>query len=332
VTRTIVSLGFRLLFSLGLLAALVLFVADPSTLLRDLVAMRWPALVGAILLTALDRAVMAWKWRLLLLSRGVAIPLWTAIRAYFCTSFAGLFLPVTVGADAIRVLAVRRYGVHDVTASIVVERTLGALGIGTVGLLSCAIMASWLTPVSVRDIVVALITAMAALVFVFFVSLKFAGWWAIRDTGSRVPLRRLAQAYAAYRDRPRTLVVFYVASVAESLLPPLISFVAAAGLGLRLPFALFVATVPIALTVARLPISLGGFGVQEASFVYLAGLLGVPAQDGLTIMLMTDIVLVVTLLPAAFDGDMLGLGRRSPAAAGLGVPGRTAENAKSAGH
>jgi uncharacterized membrane protein YbhN (UPF0104 family) len=67
---------------------------------------------------------------------------------------------------------------------------------------------------------------------------------------------------------------------------------------------------PIALAVARLPISLGGFGVQEVSFVYLAGLLGLSASDAAATMLVTDAVLVLTLLPAAFDVSMLGRSRR----------------------
>ena len=75
---------------------------------------------------------------------------------------------------------------------------------------------------------------------------------------------------------------------------------------------MFAATIPLALTVARLPISLGGFGVQEASFVYLAGLLAFEPSEALTTMLVTDAALVLTLLPAAFDVRMLNL-RRSAA-------------------
>jgi uncharacterized membrane protein YbhN (UPF0104 family) len=62
---------------------------------------------------------------------------------------------------------------------------------------------------------------------------------------------------------------------------------------------------PLALMIARLPVSLGGFGVQEASFVYLAGLLGLGASDAVAVMLVMDAVLILTLLPAAFDVSIL---------------------------
>jgi hypothetical protein len=64
--------------------------------------------------------------------------------------------------------------------------------------------------------------------------------------------------------------------------------------------------------VARLPVSLGGFGVQEASFVYLAGLLGLGRADALATMLVVDAVLVLTLLPAAFDVSILRQQRSTP--------------------
>jgi uncharacterized membrane protein YbhN (UPF0104 family) len=83
----------------------------------------------------------------------------------------------------------------------------------------------------------------------------------------------------------------------------------ARGLGYDVSIWLFLATVPIALSVARLPISLGGFGVQEVSFVYLAGLLGMSASDALATMLVTDAALLMTLAPAALDAPMLGRGR-----------------------
>jgi hypothetical protein len=89
----------------------------------------------------------------------------------------------------------------------------------------------------------------------------------------------------------------------------LINYVAARGHRLEIPINALVATNPLALTLARLPISLGGFGVQEASFVYLAGLLGVPASDALATMLVSDAVLLVTLAPAALDVSMLNVRR-----------------------
>jgi uncharacterized membrane protein YbhN (UPF0104 family) len=269
---------------------------------------------------------MALKWRLLLTARGVPLGGWTAIRAYFATSFAGLFLPVTVGADAIRVVVVRRLGVYDVAASVIVERSLGAVAIAAVGLLSCGLIATTVTGVPVGAMATAVSAGALLMIVGFVVSLRLAGAWSSsRRDRPRGPLAKLAAAYAAYRQHPGTLVVFALLSVVECFLPVTIGFISARGLGLDWPFWLFVATIPLALTIARLPISLGGFGVQEVSFVYLARVLGYAPEAALAVMLVTDAVLVLTLLPAVLDGEMLGLRRVGPAASPSGAgPSRPA--------
>ena len=109
------------------------------------------------------------------------------------------------------------------------------------------------------------------------------------------------------------LAVFYGLSVLESLLSAVIAYVVAIALGLPLPMYLLVATVPIALASARLPVSLGGFGVQEASFVFLAGLVGVSSTHAFSIFLVVDAAMLAALLPSVLDGSMLTLRRQAVA-------------------
>jgi uncharacterized membrane protein YbhN (UPF0104 family) len=144
---------------------------------------------------------------------------------------------------------------------------------------------------------------------VFIVSLAVAARWAGRASGPAI-LRKAAEAYSEYRRHPVVLAVFFALSVVESLLSAVIAYVVAIGLGLAIPLYVFVATVPLALAVARLPVSLGGFGVQEASFVLLARLLGVSSANALSIMLVSDIAMLLALLPSAFD-SAVSLGRRT---------------------
>lgn len=306
-SRRALSLALRLTVSIGLLALLALVVAEPRELLARLAGMRVPMLLAALALTAGDRVLMAFKWWILLGARRVAMPLAAAIRAYFASSFAGLFLPVTLGADAVRVLASRQYGVAEITASIVVERTLGAVGVVVVALGGCALIAGSLANVALRPIALAIGAIGAAVGLGFAASLWIASRWTERPQRSPAPstLHKLAVAYAAYAKHPGALTAFFLLSIVESLVPALIAFVTARGLGLDEPLWLFVAAIPVALMVARLPVSLGGFGVQEASFVYLAGLLGMGRSDAVATMLVTDAVLVLTLLPAAFDVSIL---------------------------
>jgi uncharacterized membrane protein YbhN (UPF0104 family) len=311
VTRRLLKVAPRLALSIGLLLLLAFVVVDPRTLAGEIVRMSPLAFVLAVGFTALDRVIMAFKWWLLLQSQHVVIDLWTTIRAYFATSFAGLFLPVTLGADAIRVIAVRRFGVHDITASIVVERTIGLIAMATVGVVSCLLLAGSLAQVEVAPLAALIVTVVIAGAAAFLASIRVAGWWAAARQARETALVRIARAYAGYRSSHGTLFVFYLLSIVECFVPVAINYVVARGLGYAIPLEVFVAGVPLALTIARLPISLGGFGVQEASFVYLAGLMGVASDQALSIMLISDAVLLVTLLPSAFDVSMLNLRRQT---------------------
>ena len=57
----------------------------------------------------------------------------------------------------------------------------------------------------------------------------------------------------------------------------------AAGLGLAIPFGLLFALTPAALLVAMVPISFGGWGVRELTFVYFLGTAGVSAEGALSL-------------------------------------------------
>ena len=102
----------RLTVTIGLLAALVFIIADPrevGTLIANIALL---PLIGAILLSLADRFLMTYKWWLLLRSRELVVSLWIAFRAYLASSLYGLVLPVTVGADAVRILALRLSLIH----------------------------------------------------------------------------------------------------------------------------------------------------------------------------------------------------------------------------
>lgn len=306
------SLALRLTVTIGLLVVLLVFVADPRELVARMLTLSPTALALAVVLAAADRFLMAYKWRLLLRARGLRCDLWTAVRSYFASSLVGLVLPVTVGADAIRVLTLRHVGILEVTASIVIERLLGAIAMVSVALASCLLLAATVAGVPVEELSAWLVVVLVGITVFFVGSLLAAARWTSTGTVSTSTLRKATEAYGRYREHPAVLVSFYVLSVVESLIAAIITYVVALGIGLEIPVYVLIATVPIALASARLPVSLGGFGVQEASFVYLGGLVGIAATDALSVMLLLEFAMLIALLPSAFDTSMLSLRHQTP--------------------
>ena len=168
------TMAMRLAVTVGLLLILVFLVADPREVWTLITNVGLPAMIGAILLSFLDRIIMAYKWWLLLRARELTVTLWMAVRCYLASSLYGLVLPVTVGADAVRVLAFRNLGMMEITASIVIERSLGVIAMGTVGLLSCLLLARAMIEVEVRSLALWLTVAMIAGTALFTASLWLA--------------------------------------------------------------------------------------------------------------------------------------------------------------
>ena len=85
----------------------------------------------SFLIILANRILMPVKWNLLLIAKSIDIGVFSAIRIYFISSFLGLSLPSTVGADTVRAFYVKRIGFSyaDIISSIIVERLIGLISL-----------------------------------------------------------------------------------------------------------------------------------------------------------------------------------------------------------
>jgi uncharacterized membrane protein YbhN (UPF0104 family) len=303
VRRTRGAFLARVAISLGLLVLLVLLV-DRGELGRRLAEVDARLVLVIVLLVTADRLLMAWKWWLLLRGRVAAVSLWAAVRAYYVASFAGWFLPMTVGADVLRVATLAGGGrTAGLVASVVLERTVGALAqalLAAVAVLT--LIALGLDVTLGLHATVALAGILVAAFVAFPLTFPVATWLAraLRpDTSWRAKLASLAASYGAYAGARGLVAVFFGLTLLEGWFPVAIHYVAGRALGLDPGFALYLATVPIVFLVARLPISLGGLGIVESSFVYLASRLGLTGTEAFSIALLSEGLVILALVPGA---------------------------------
>jgi uncharacterized membrane protein YbhN (UPF0104 family) len=297
------GLYLRIAVSLALLLLLVVFV-DWGRLGARLSSADPLLMLAVVALATADRLLMAWKWWLLVRSRDAALGLWAAVRAYYLASFAGYFLPMTVGADAVRIGALAGTGRPAVlVASVVLERLIGALaqavlaGLSVITLVTLGLGAR-VGPGERWGLAAAVVLAFAAFPFSF----PAARWVAGRlGPGGRWrgALRALAEQYAGYGASTGLLCAFFALTVLEGGFPIAIHYTAGRALGLDPGWTFFIATVPLVFLVARLPVSLGGLGFLELSFVSLAGLLGVGWTDAFAIAGLATTLYILALTPGA---------------------------------
>jgi glycosyltransferase 2 family protein len=297
------GLRLRIAVSLGFLFLLALFV-DWSQLGARLASADPLLMLVVVALATADRLLMAWKWWLLVRGRDATLGLWAAIRAYYLASFAGYFLPMTVGADAVRIAALSGAARTAVlVASVVLERLIGALAQAVLVALSMVTMITLglgarVGPAERWGLGAAAVFAFAAFPFTFSLARWAAGRLGTRG-GWRGALRALAEQYAGYGASTGLLCAFFALTLLESGLPVAIHYTAGRALGLDPGWSFYIATVPLVFLVARLPVSLGGLGFLELSFVSLASLLGVTWTDAFAIVGLATALYLIALIPGA---------------------------------
>jgi len=315
----------RWLLSGGLLL-LLLYTIDAHAAVAILRRSQPIYLLLAFVVALTDRVLMAYKWTLLLRAKGMKLPLMDSVGVYWVSTFLGLFLPATVGGDALRTYAVakRGYRTADVISSILIERALGFIALFSFALAGIIANLSvfgegfigsrrlfWL-------FVILLIVSTGAVVLSLNTGLlrRLNTTMAHRQRHAQLrkivgKLRELHESYVAYQRHRLTLMIFLGLSLVENLLPLIWTYLLALAFQLQVPSLYFFILVPIVLVLVRLPISLDGFGLQEGAFIYFLGLIGVARSEAFLLGIASHILALCSLLPGGLLYALGGLGTQS---------------------
>lgn len=271
------------------------------------------ALLGlALLLVTANRVLMAVKWNVLLAARGVVISGWQATKIYYTSTFLGLFLPPTVGADIVRSWLVTRGEARmpDVVSSILVERVLGLVALGVFGVVAAALFPLMMQSQQIDPTQLLAIAGLAMLVALsaFAFSLTAACERLVLAVTDRLAtvrfvgklsgtLAKIYQSYREYRGNRAALAWFFVLTLVENALPILRAYLVALALHAPVELTWFFVIVPLELLLIRIPISFDGFGLREGLFVYFLSLVGISETMGFAIGLTNHMLFLVAVLP-----------------------------------
>ena len=254
-----------------------------------------------LLLVAADRAVMIWRWIILLRARGTAISASSAASIYLVSSFVGGYAAIAGDAARAYTLSRRTEQGSAAVASVAVDRLLGLLAILIVGLVGIVIAGGQMTANSSAAFV-----AVAAVLVAGTAVTLFADRWirvALPESwhGSRVGSRalRLADALAAYRGHRSAILAVSVLSIGVQLLRVLQAYLLGVAIGIDVPFSYYLLFMPAGLIALMMPISLAGFGAPQGLIVWLLRPRGVPEADALALSTLIVLSGIVANLPGA---------------------------------
>jgi glycosyltransferase 2 family protein len=295
----------RIAVAVGL-TAIILWKADPRTVLRITTAADPMWIAATVLLVFIDRALMAWRWMDLLcaLTPGSRPPFDVVLRTFFVSTFVGSFLP-SIGGDAYRAYSLSRHDVRlsESAASVLMDRVLGVLAIAFVG--GAAVALNRTANVNGASVLPLTIAGAGCAVVGATVFSERAASLAQRLAG-RLPgqhFRRaavsLADAVRRYSNHRLELARVLVLSIAVQAIRVVQAYCLGRALAIDLPLATYFLLIPIVLLVMLLPVTVNGLGTSQVAFEYFFSQVGVSSASAVALSILFVALGVVGNLPGS---------------------------------
>jgi hypothetical protein len=254
-------------------------------------------LVAAYLLQIVQIFLCGGRWLMVLKAIGAWLPFWKTCRLFMIANFFGQVLPGAVGADAVRVLAVRRAGLTlgQSINSVMLERLATVFGLVLLVSFSEPLLADRLSDTSSLWVFPVLTVAgvVGILVLALLDSLPSAlnRWRVVRG------FVQLAGDTRRLFLRPRRAVPLLVVVVLGHINLSMVVWVLALGIGAPVSMLDCMVLVPPVILVATMPISISGWGARELAMVTAFGFIGVPAAEATVVSILFGIFGVLIALP-----------------------------------
>jgi glycosyltransferase 2 family protein len=302
------KIALQVAVSGGLIAYLLWQIDVGRTV--DLIAESNPGYLAAALAIFLATTWgMAWRWQILLASKGIREPLGWLTRLYFIAYAAGQLLPTTVGGDAVRIIehARRRPTARgEAAGAVLMERVVGAAGTLLLVAVGLAIAAGryddiallvWLEIVFVAGMIVMGVALFSRRMHRVLQERVFPRMRRVRID------RALASVWAAlhgYRDRPGTLAVVVTITVGMQASRIMAIWLCGEAVGVDLSPLVYVVLGPLLFLVMMVPFTINGLGVREAFFVAFLARFDVDADAAFATGFLFYAVTVATSIPGGF--------------------------------
>ena len=296
------------------LTGYILWRSHPRDVLAALAGADWRLIAIAIALVLVDRALMAYRWLVLLciVDPAERPPFAEIMRIFFVSTFVGTFLPASIGGDAVRAYSMTRLNVRggDAVASVFMDRMLGVASILVMAALGLSLARDL---AGNRTIVLSLVIAAGACAATLIVVFSDAAARLAAGLIGVLPARLHAFAegllasirrYAAYHGQ---LANVLAGSIAVQTLRIVQAYFLGSGLGIAAPAAAYFAFVPLILLVMLLPVTFNGIGTSQAAFVWFFGRAGVASPAAFALSVLFVALGVVGNLPG---GILYALGDR----------------------
>ena len=291
--------------SLCILALVMAFV-DFRQLFNIVLSVDPWYLVAAAVVFYLDRALMAYKWDLLLRALNARVPLYVLFRTYLVTNMFLILPTPTISVDLFRLYNLSRFDVSNraVLASMIMERAIGFVATLSVALLGLGLafyllQDRWthLVELGWATLAIAMIGLILAVITYILLRSPIRILMGLRKYPILGKLQNLLGELSKYRSFPHTITAVAVSTILEQFVPLIAAYLIVQALHIDVSLVELIVVIPIATLAMRIPVSLGGFGVQEGLYVALFGIIGVSVTEAVLLSTTSKLLVVITSLP-----------------------------------
>lgn len=291
--KKIISLILRV--SVSVLLLVLLFKINNinfAELMLDIKSADKPLLAAALAIFFLIYVLCFLRWHILLKAAGIHIPLKRLLVSYSGGIFFSIFLPSTIGGDVVRTadLAAHTNRAKEVIATVFLDRLSGYIGLVAVVvpalLLGGKLIDDRMVLLSI-GIIVALLIAILLVLFNKFLYSKISKF--LNTPGAekiKEMVRGLHHEIHIFRHRKRVMVYNLSLSLLVQIVSPISAYLIALSLGVKINMIYFFIFMPIIGAITLLPISIGGLGLRESSYVFYFAKVGVIKQLALAMSLL----------------------------------------------
>lgn len=260
----------------------------------------WTFLVLAIVITLAQTIILSWRWHRIVGFLGGALGVGLATRLSFLGVFMNQVLPTSIGGDVFRVWGLHRHGVASGIGliSVVIDRVTGLLALSVLVTFSTVLVWALLNDAIFRLVILFSSPAIVGLMSVCIIIDRYRFDF-LNHHVSRL-ISELAAGMRKLVINPNHAAEVLMLGVLAQATGLIAAFVLGKGIGIEVDMFTSMALVGSVILLSALPVSLGGWGVREASMMTLFAIVGVSNEKSLLLSVLYGLVMMIASLPGGF--------------------------------
>lgn len=253
-------------------------------------------LILVFILGLLERIELTYKWNILIKARGLVVSFWKLFSINLIGGFWGLFLPSSLGTDVVRGYYLIKNNSEKAisVSSVFVDRILGMFSLLLFAFFSVIFAQNLISEINITWYIISILIIVSS-GFYFFQKESTA--MAFKKLFKKIKINfiadnlvKLHSSILVYKNFPKAVLYSFFVTLFVQLTRVLMYYFLSLAYNVHVPIIYFFLFIPIIMLVIMIPVSIGGLGVREGTFVAFFSLVGMSVNDAVLISFTNSII------------------------------------------